>query len=113
MAAKEKKYETLMPLVEDLNNETPNPKNYVCDRFHEQCGPFADHPCFLKECVDPNKPSKYIVDRTPADRALEKLRKFTGQKFGKNKNAWRRWIEQNNKEETFISQTKRDFVKSS
>jgi hypothetical protein len=112
ISAKAGKYKNLLPLVEDLNNETPNPKSYICDRFFEQSGPFAGHPCFLHNCQDPNKPSKYLVNRTPADTALEKLKRLTGQKFGKNKNAWRKWIESNTKE-TVVSQTNRDFIKSS
>jgi hypothetical protein len=44
--------------------------------------------------------------------ALEKLKKLTGQKFGKDKYAWRKWIESNTKE-TVVSGANRDFVKSS
>jgi hypothetical protein len=57
----------------------------------EYAGPFAEFPCIAGLCQN-------FVIPTPADRALQKLQELTSQRFGKNKNSWRKWLKTHSKE---------------
>lgn len=94
IAVQNAQYDKLLPLVDKLNNDTPCDLNDLCEKFLEAVGPFADYPFFFGLCREPNTQHKrFIICPTPADSALQQLRTLTGQKFGKDKNAWRKWIE--------------------
>ena len=111
IAVQNGRFGKLLPLVDNLSDEKPCPKQYTCEKFQENAGPFAEHPCFLHTCRDANNSFKNLPCPTPADSALERLRTLTGQKFGKDKNIWRRWIETHNKE-TAVSSARKDDLKS-
>jgi len=98
IAVQNGQYDKLLPLVDNLDNKTPCDLNDLCEKFLEEAGPFADYPCFFGLCREPNTQHKrFITCPTPADSALQRLRTLTGRKFGKDKNAWRKWVEAHTK----------------
>jgi hypothetical protein len=93
LAIEKGRFQVLLPLLDHLDDETPLDCN-ICTAVFKSAGPFADHPCVTNIRNELKKAERPRAEcPTFADAALETLRRLTGQRFGKNKNAWRKWIE--------------------
>ena len=86
-------YELLLPLVDALDDHTP----CIVERHFvtppNKTGPFADHPCLRQVPEKAEKITKNPKPLTTSDLALIELKSLTKKNFGKNKRAWRKWIE--------------------
>lgn len=81
----------LLTLVDVLTDETPVTTKQP--RFMEDSYPFADHSVAKAEHKWWKKQQEKEFARTIGEAAENKLKQLTRQDFGKNAEAWRRWIE--------------------
>ncbi|HUW18358.1 MAG TPA: M28 family peptidase [Sedimentisphaerales bacterium] len=83
----------LLALAHVLTDETPSTTKVGQPRFMDESYPFADHGIIrmLRKSWEKQHENR-AGPRTIADDAQDKLRQLTGQNFGKDVKAWRKWI---------------------
>ncbi len=86
-------FEAATTLVDLIDDDTPRwKKEYTY--FINESYPFYDRPGIrmMREWIEKNEEIKAIKSSTLGNEALKALKKLTKKDFGKNKEAWRKWI---------------------